>query len=90
MSLPPTEMMAPESSVTRFMNKRFEFYYLQRDSGDSWDTLEQSESPAVLTDSFTRRTMDKGGAPYRIVGAAFDETTNSWNYQPKRNHNSLG
>jgi len=74
-------MTAPESSVTRFMNKRFEFYYLQRDSGDSWGTLEQSESPAVLTDSFTRRTMDDGGAAHRIVGAAFDETTNSWNYQ---------
>ncbi|MDG2287032.1 MAG: MFS transporter, partial [Alphaproteobacteria bacterium] len=63
------------------MNKRFEFYYLQRGAGGSWDTLEQSGSAAVLTDRFTTRLAANNGESYRIVGAVFDEAAGRWDYQ---------
>lgn len=63
------------------MNKRFEFYYLQQKSGDVWDTLEQSESAAVMTDSFADRLADGGLDVVRIVGARFETATNAWTYE---------
>ena len=63
------------------MSRRFEFYYLQQKSGDVWDTLEQSESVAVTTESFTTRLADGGPDALRIVGASFDEAANDWRYE---------
>jgi MFS family permease len=63
------------------MSKQFEFYYLQRDSGGTWDTLGQSESVAMLTDSFASRLAAGGDGSFRIVGAAFDESVNNWTYE---------
>jgi predicted MFS family arabinose efflux permease len=63
------------------MSRRFEFYYLQRKSGNVWDTLEQSESAEVMTGGFTNRLADGGPDAFRIVGARFDQAANDWRYE---------
>jgi len=61
------------------MARDFEFYYLQRSVGSTWETLQQAEAVSVLTDGLADRMVSLGGE-VRIVGARFEEAENAWAY----------
>jgi hypothetical protein len=63
------------------MAKRFAYYYLQFNSGATWETLEQSESVAVLTSGLADQLASPTDAEIRIVGANFDQRSESWAYE---------
>lgn len=63
------------------MAKRFSYYYLQVNTGQAWETLEQSESVAVLTSGLADQLASPTDAEIRIVGANFDETSERWAYE---------
>ena len=63
------------------MARQFEFYYLQRDNGSAWDTLEQSGSATTLTKDLNDRIAVLGGGSLRIVGANFNEAVGAWSYE---------
>jgi hypothetical protein len=63
------------------MAKRFSYYYLQVNSGQAWDTLEQSESVAVLTSGLADQLASPVDAEIRIVGANFDQASEKWVYE---------
>jgi MFS family permease len=62
------------------MARDFEFYYLQRSVGSTWETLQQAEAVSVLTDGLADRMVSLGGE-VRIVGARFEEAENAWAYE---------
>ncbi len=62
------------------MARDYEFYYLQRKSGSSWETVQQSEAVSHLTDGLPDQLGELAGGGVRIVGARFDEGTNGWEY----------
>ena len=63
------------------MAKRFSYYYLQVNSGRAWETLEQSESVAVLTSGLADQLASPTDAEIRIVGANFDDQSERWAYE---------
>lgn len=63
------------------MAKRFSYYYLQVNIGQVWETLEQSESVAVLTSGLADQLASPTDAEIRIVGANFDEASERWAYE---------
>ena len=63
------------------MAKRFSYYYLQFNSGGAWETLEQSESVAVLTSGLADQLASPTDSEIRIVGATFDEQSERWAYE---------
>ena len=63
------------------MAKQFEYYYLQRNNGSTWDTLEQSGAVTTLTSDLNDRMATLGGAGLRIVGANFNEASGAWSYE---------
>jgi len=63
------------------MAKRFSYYYLQVNTGLAWETLEQSESVAVLTSGLADQLASPTDAEIRIVGANFDEVSERWAYE---------
>ncbi|MDG2284873.1 MAG: hypothetical protein P8N43_05010 [Alphaproteobacteria bacterium] len=63
------------------MAKRFAYYYLQLNSGDVWDTLEQSENVAVLNAGLADQLASPTDAEIRIVGANLDEQSGQWSYE---------
>ena len=63
------------------MAKIFDHYYLQRNADRAWQTVEQSPSVAVLTDSLPDQLTAPGAAEIRIVGAVFDEQSERWSYE---------
>lgn len=65
----------------RSMAKSFEFYYLQRGNGASWETVQQSEAVANLTAGLADRMAELGGSGVRIVGARFEEQAQDWSYE---------
>jgi len=62
------------------MARNFEFYYLQRSVGSTWETVQQAEAVSVLTDGLADRMATLGGG-VRIVGARFEESDNAWAYE---------
>jgi|GEM_PF-9809 MFS family permease len=62
------------------MARNFEFYYLQRSVGSTWETVQQAEVVSVLTDGLADRMATLGGG-VRIVGARFEESDNAWAYE---------
>jgi MFS family permease len=60
------------------MAKDFEFYYLQRSVGSSWETVQQSEAVSDLTANLAG---GEDGAGVRIVGARFDSVAREWIYE---------
>ena len=63
------------------MAKRFEYYYLQLNAGLAWETLEQSDSVAVLNTGLADHLASPTDAEIRIVGANFDEKSEIWVYE---------
>ncbi len=63
------------------MAKRFSYYYLQVNTGLTWETLEQSESVTVLTGGLADQLASPTDAEIRIVGANFDEASENWVYE---------
>jgi hypothetical protein len=63
------------------MAKRFSYYYLQFNSGRAWETLEQSESVAVLTSGLADQLASPTDSEIRIVGANFDPQSERWGYE---------
>jgi len=63
------------------MAKRFSYYYLQVNTGQAWETLEQSESVAVLTSGLADQLASPTDAEIRIVGANFDDAAERWAYE---------
>ena len=62
------------------MNKRFEYHYLQRNSGSGWETLGQSESSTVITKELVERLAGADQAEIRLVGARHDDGADEWTY----------
>ena len=60
--------------------KRFGFYFLQRNAGGRWDTLEQAQSVTVLRSSLADQLAEAQDAELRIVGATFVPTQDRWVY----------
>ncbi|MDA1310257.1 MAG: hypothetical protein O2985_11735, partial [Proteobacteria bacterium] len=63
------------------MAKRFEYYYLQLNAGSAWETVEQSDSVAALTSGLADHLASPPDAAIRLVGANFDEPSQSWAYE---------
>ena len=63
------------------MGREFEYYYLQRNNGSTWDTLQQSGSVTTLTSDLNDRMAALGGGELRIVGADFNEAAGAWSYE---------
>lgn len=63
------------------MTKQFEYYYLQRNAGLTWETIEESEAITVLTNGIGDRLTAIGGGEIRIVGASFDDRAEAWSYE---------
>jgi 16S rRNA C1402 N4-methylase RsmH len=63
------------------MAKRFEYYYLQLNTGPAWETAEQSDSVAALTTGLADHLASSTDAEIRVVGANFDEESESWAYE---------
>jgi len=63
------------------MTRRFDYYYLQRNAGSAWDTVEEAESVAVLSGGLADQLVAPGDAEIRIVGAAFDHHSGAWSYE---------
>jgi hypothetical protein len=63
------------------MAKRFEYYYLQLNAGLAWETLEQSDSVAVMNTGLADHLASPTDAEIRIVGANFDEKSEIWVYE---------
>lgn len=63
------------------MAKRFSYYYLQVNTGRAWETLEQSETVAVLTSGLADQLASPTDAEIRIVGANFDDVSERWAYE---------
>jgi MFS family permease len=63
------------------MARQFEYYYLQRNNGSTWETLEQSGSATTLTSHLNDRMAALGGVGLRIVGANFNEAAGAWLYE---------
>jgi hypothetical protein len=60
--------------------KRFSVYFLQTKAHDGWETLERSQSVAVLQGRLADLLGDGGDAEIRLVGAAFDADRREWDY----------
>jgi len=63
------------------MAKRFEYYYLQLNAGAAWETAEQSDSVAALTTGLADHLASPTDGEIRIVGANFDEESETWAYE---------
>ncbi len=63
------------------MPKTFDHYYLQYKSGTNWETLEQLNSLAVISDYIGDRISELSPTKIRIVGAAFLKSSNNWSYE---------
>ena len=63
------------------MTKRFDYYYLQRNAGTSWDTLKEAESITVLSLNLADLLETPGEAKIRIVGALYDVHSEAWAYE---------
>ncbi|MDE0812210.1 MAG: hypothetical protein OSB69_23285, partial [Alphaproteobacteria bacterium] len=63
------------------MAKRFAYYYLQVNFGSAWETLEQSESVAVLNAGLADQLASPMDAQIRLVGANFDAESERWDYE---------
>jgi len=63
------------------MAKRFEYYYLQLNTGPAWETAEQSDSVAALTTGLADHLASSTDAEIRVVGANFDKESESWAYE---------
>jgi hypothetical protein len=63
------------------MAKRFAYYYLQVNFGHAWETLEQSESVAVLNAGLADQLASPTDAEIRLVGANFDTQSARWDYE---------
>ncbi len=63
------------------MNSKFEYFYLQRNLRDSWETLSQSDTAEGLVDAFQDNISSEIKSEIRIVGARFDDTNQNWLYE---------
>ncbi len=62
------------------MTRRYDYYFVQRNAGDGWETLGESDCPKTVVDQLSERLSGPDRSEIRIVGVSLNDDEVSWSY----------